>query len=316
MYTPEFITLKVIQLLRAMRGSQAETEPLQVFLNVSEITELSLRDHALTTDEIINLCRALQVNKTLISLDLGLCRLDYAAAFYLERLLEANTPLMSLNLERNPLCVAGANLLAQGLKRNNRLQILNLRQTQICSAGAEHLAAALIINKTLRSLDLGLNGISKRTGEYFAKALKVNISLLSLNLEDNQLGCDGIKPLVEACIHNQVLAVLYLGANQIKDKGADALLEVVNFMLKQSILRSFVVNVAQNCISDEKLFLLQSALAAHKAAHKAYIDNIKSVVQLHLPVNIASLTVDYLGTESYSMNEEGHCQRGLKRKIF
>lgn len=307
---PDFVTTRVLQLLWAMRGNNASIKALQLFLKESDITKLSLRGHRLMTDDTTNLCRALKVNDTVIHLDLGLCCIDVAGAFYLQRLLEANTSLRSLDLERNPLCAAGANLLAEGLKRNTMLQRLNLRQNQIGSVGANHLAVALVFNKKLISLNLALNGISQGSGRHLANALKENHTLSSLNLEDNQLGCLGIESLTKVLKENPTLTWLHVGSNQMKDDGAQALIEVLQDRTNHCIQRPFVIHVTRNLISSDKLKALQAALALHEA----YLQNIGVALQPYFPVDVATLTIDYLsGKEWCEVRLEEHCQRSLKR---
>jgi Ran GTPase-activating protein (RanGAP) involved in mRNA processing and transport len=115
------------------------------------------------------LASALQVNKTLTTLHIGVNNLGAEVGKALATALQVNKTLTTLNLDNN-------NLGAEGVKA---------------------LAAALQVNKTLTTLSLYGNNLGAEIGKALAAALQVNKTLTTLSLYDNDLG-DGGSIILEA----------------------------------------------------------------------------------------------------------------------
>lgn len=123
----------------------------------------------------------------------------------------------------------GALALAYVLKENNTLMNLEISRCQITPEGAERIARALKVSQ-LRTLDFSHNPIGKRGVLALAGALKVNTVLIKLDISDCDVDDDACEAIVDALTFNfkSGLMILRLKNNLITDKGAQALLDLLD----------------------------------------------------------------------------------------
>jgi Ran GTPase-activating protein (RanGAP) involved in mRNA processing and transport len=148
--------------------------------------------------------------------------------------LQLNPTLLRLNLRNCALNHCGAEAIAEALKGNSVLQKLELWHTRIGGSGAAAIADALRVNSVLQDLGLGYNRIGDSGAAAIAEALKVNSSLQKLELGDNRIGDSGAAAIAEALKVNSVLQKLGLSYNKIGDSGDVALARA---LMQHSTLR-------------------------------------------------------------------------------
>uniref|UniRef100_G1TTF6 NLR family CARD domain containing 3 n=1 Tax=Oryctolagus cuniculus TaxID=9986 RepID=G1TTF6_RABIT len=149
------------------------------------------------------------------------------AARALGRALQLNRSLTSLDLQENAIGDEGASAVAGSLKVNTALTALYLQVASIGTRGAQALGEALAVNRTLEILDLRGNAIGVAGAKALAKALKVNSSLRRLNLQENSLGMDGAICVATALSGNHGLQHINLQGNQIGESGARMISEAI-----------------------------------------------------------------------------------------
>lgn len=133
-------------------------------------------------------------------------------------MLEVNTTLLTLDLWGNKICDEGAGLLADALTVNDALTSLNIRYNHVEKDGAEAFAAALKQNLVLQTLDLWGNKVGGEGAALLADALHHNRSLTDLNLRGNEIDDKGAEQMATALQVNRGLTTLDLSSNLITDK--------------------------------------------------------------------------------------------------
>ncbi|CAF1353668.1 unnamed protein product [Rotaria sordida] len=195
-----------------------------------------------------HLANALEYNKTLTILNLNSNLIDSQGAQHLANALEHNNILTILDLHYNQIGDQGAKCLANALQHNNILTKLNLISNGISSQGAQYLASALEHNNTLTTLKLDSNEIDDQGAQHLANALEHNNVTQSPSycfsesivhslfftdthhiepiLKQNRRSRSQ-KQLVDALQHNNTLTTLNLNSNQICNKAAQHLINVL-----------------------------------------------------------------------------------------
>jgi len=226
-------------------------------LTLSECTELNLdglaegiRDHKRLTllelcgngiRDIGALCQALQINKTIVELDLSRNLLSTChglgdflrATSSLKRLtldnnqmgeylgdwcgaLAGNSSLLFLSLENNG--ISSSVELAEGLRSNTRLVDLNLS----CNFLRDVDCLAKVV--ALRSCALGALHLADNQLESCAslgKALATNIKLSTLVLDNNNVLTHGLQELLQGIVDGDNLEVLCIEDNAFNDTDLD-----------------------------------------------------------------------------------------------
>jgi len=134
--------------------------------------------------------------------------LDHDGIAMLALALNKNRTLRELYLGLNVIGRVGACSLANVLKRNTSICLLDLSGCQIGDEGVEALANMLHSNSTLSSINLRLNNVNDSGAVNIANALKVNKDLVYLDLRVNNLAERGAQVLIEAVKQNQYIQYL------------------------------------------------------------------------------------------------------------
>ncbi|CAF0945032.1 unnamed protein product [Didymodactylos carnosus] len=192
------------------------------------------------------IAKVLEVNKTLIQLDLRHNVISDIGGRALAKALKVNGTLTHLDLEDNEMSNRGCEAFAVALKVNKTLTLLNLGRNRISVRGAEALAEALKVNKTLTQLKLESNKISVRGSEMLAEALRLNKTLTQLDLGWNGISDRGSEALAEALKVNKTLTQLGLGWNRIADRGSEVLAEALKLSLNTINLLTYYIMATQD----------------------------------------------------------------------
>jgi len=111
-----------------------------------------------------------------------------ASARVLCRALEVNRHVTSVDLSFNSIGDEGAEAFARLFEVNGVLEIVNLSECAIGDRGGVAIAMALERNSTLTELDLEANCIGPVTGQAFLNTLRINNFLSSLNVDRTRIG--------------------------------------------------------------------------------------------------------------------------------
>jgi hypothetical protein len=202
------------------------------------------------------LYEALRSSKADVDLSSKSLGLHYRCAIIVSVGLQLNPTLLRLNLQCNHFGNSDAAAIAEALKVNSSLQQLNLNQNDIGASGAEAIAKALKVNNSgLQQLNLRYNHIGDSGAAALAKALKVYSSLQDLSLRENEIGASGAASVTQALMRHSTLRRLDLLGNDIGDSGAMA--------IEESLERSFL-GLAQNVNTCFPEVLLRTSLLTNK----------------------------------------------------
>ncbi|KAJ3121023.1 hypothetical protein HK098_004063 [Nowakowskiella sp. JEL0407] len=127
---------------------------------------------------------SLSIKKVYITLENNLT--DRGAGAF-GRALEINWSLLSLDLQSNSIADEGVKEICKGIKANATLVELILRNNLIGDSGAASLSSALVFNSTLITLDLSENNIGEKGAMSIYSGLESNRGLQNLNLKKNNI---------------------------------------------------------------------------------------------------------------------------------
>ena len=127
--------------------------------------------------------------------------------------INVNKSLVKLDISCIRISDDGAVDMGDCLKNNNSLKELNMSSSNINSEGGKKLAEALKVNTSLEKLDISSNSISDDGAVAMGNCLKNNNSLKELNMSDNKINSEGGKKLAEALKVNTSLEKLYIKGN-------------------------------------------------------------------------------------------------------
>ena len=120
-----------------------------------------------------------------------LCRnIGHSGACSLAKALEVNKSITTIDLSYNQIGDLGASSLAKALEVNNSVTAIDLSRNQIGNPGAASLAKALEVNKNLLTIDLYCNHIGESGISLLGKALEVNKTITEISLGDNRIGAE------------------------------------------------------------------------------------------------------------------------------
>jgi len=195
------------------------------------VTTLNLRWNWLGEAGAARLAGALELNNTLIDLDLWKNDVGPGAAAALRDALRHNQSLERLSLWGNRLRDVGVVQLSKGLAENSSLLRLDVADNHVGPEGIEALARALQSPTTaLTQLSCGLNPLSAVRG---AKALAAALAaptcrLQVLHADGNLVADAGAAALAAALADNTSLTELNLASNKIAAPGADAVADALD----------------------------------------------------------------------------------------
>eukprot|EP00808_Paulinella_micropora_P020740 g14005.t1 len=229
---------------------------LTEFLAKYENTCLHLHLGCLYSSGASAVARGLQVNSTIVRIDLSFHKIGDEGVKAISLALLVNRTLDELKLLRNNIGPAGAKAIADMLKVNQTLSRLNLRANQIDDDGAFAIGEALKDRPSACSVDLRCNNLSVASGPVLAavakqrkfpeyrfneisfrffprilygipfRSLREN-KITELDLDAKGLGPAEAAVLAELLKVNRAVQTLNIGANNIGAKGAELIAQAV-----------------------------------------------------------------------------------------
>ena len=176
------------------------------------------------------LAEALRVNTILkeFSMPLPLYFPGDMCAVSLARTLQVNQTLVQIDLANKLTSAVGVRQLVDALMENSTLRDLSLVGNMLEDDSAEILAEYLKANKSLVCLNLGANVITDHGAIFLTESLRRNTSLEFLVLAGNlRFGNPGVLSLCETLKINSTLAKLDLSGSSPDDVGIKSLLKTV-----------------------------------------------------------------------------------------
>lgn len=150
---------------------------------------------------------------------LGAKRLsDFEVEFIVKELM-GDKACPRLFLRESGISPAGARIIAEALQSNLTLQMLFMSENKVGDEGVKHLAAALADDNTsLKELNLARNGITDEGVVHIANMLKSNKTIIRLWLGENEITDKGLSFLCDVLTTaNQTLQVLSLEWNRFRN---------------------------------------------------------------------------------------------------
>lgn len=286
-----------------MPSSLAFKDALQrLSQNDPTLTHLELKEMDLNDQDIFNLCRLLQGNTHLTSLDVSRNAIGHLGARYLA---SCRSQLTALNISSNHIYSYGAAELVCNKKFKHLDVSVNFIQGD---SGALQLADALDQNTTLETLNLAFNDVHLPLAEILAR----HKTLTSLDLGHNRSAI----PLAAILSHNTTLKTLKLAGNQIEAEGAGYLaanttlitldlsrnnvgLEGAESLARSTTLKSLSLSFNQLTSAAAELFARNHSLTHLDLSHN-HIEN-KSAYILAQNATLVSLY-----TKGNAINKRGN----------
>ncbi len=190
-----------------------------------KLSVLLLQNNLLKAKGFLQLATSLQSNSSLIQLNLSNNHIgsdsleEQLNAFTQFSVVLSNTSstITSLNLSKNGLeYVEVLEILASALEKNTTLKMLDLSENKLHDLGSKAISKFLESPSTsIQTLILSEAGIGDSGAIALSLALATNQSILKLYLQNNHLGQECGKILVEILSKNSTLELLELKGNQI-----------------------------------------------------------------------------------------------------
>jgi Ran GTPase-activating protein (RanGAP) involved in mRNA processing and transport len=165
-----------------------------------------------------------------------------------------------LDLNHNIITAEGARLIANVLNQNNSLKILRFWHNHLLDAGANYITEALCSNNALTFLCL-----TDACASNIARMLKENRTLNIFYLNNNGIGDEGMKLLMNSLCYNETLTQLYLHNNAITNQSNNSIEKVFNHNHTLQLL-----TLGDNQFSEQGKTYLRN-LAREKGNFKFYV---------------------------------------------
>ena len=183
-------------------------------------------------DGLLHLCQALTTNTSVVELNLSKCSLHKDCGPALCKMLETNKTVTSIDLSYNPnIADRALDCIAGGMRKNRSLKCLYLHYCNIYNAVMTNLVKLLMVNDSLEELGLSGNVVSSKAAHGLIEMLKHHSKLKKLTLSDCELTHETLKSLPSAIEVNTTLEELDLSHN---DDLADTALVALGESLKKN----------------------------------------------------------------------------------
>eukprot|EP01051_Picozoa_sp_SAG22_P009782 SAG22_NODE_840_length_6896_cov_3.900103_3_plen_805_part_00 len=242
--------------------------PVSAFIKSMGQNKVSLRHYLLGEQGAIAVAESLQLNSTIVSLDLSDTWLGVEGAEHVSEALKDNVEMEYLDVSDNRLGFKGGLAMASLLRENGTLKDVCLSGNKLCDRVAVEVSNALTKNSTLTRLDLSRNDIADKGGAAIGEMLLSNGELKDVDLSWNNILAKGGKKLVESINYNKTLTVLDLGWNGIGDE-AGAMLEAA--LKDNDVLRH--LDLSNNRLSSSAAAAIANGVKDNKGLVSLVVDH-------------------------------------------
>jgi len=184
------------------------------------------------------LADVLELNRSLIHLDLRCCQLSSKSMQTIARRLESNQHLKYLNLHDNLIESREISSLARMLLKNRRIEELDLGANHIQDYDVSVLYPSLCLHPALRSLDISCNKFGNEAAGIIAGMLsggRNRSKITNLSLRGNHIYHDGIILIFKALESNRFLSSLDLAYTYMNDSCLPVMLAMLT--INRTLLR-------------------------------------------------------------------------------
>lgn len=206
-------------------GNEGGMAVAEMLYSNGALQSLDIGNCDIGTETLIALATVMRTNSTLQHLNIENARVfsrQEDSTYHLCRMLQANRTLASLNLGKHKVVDFGAALLAEHIEGNRSLFALTLRSNKIAGVGGRALATLLTRECSLETLDLDDNAIGDEGALAMAEALRVNKTLRILTLRNNSIGDAGLAAIAGALEESGTIMQLALWGNHFGAKAKAA----------------------------------------------------------------------------------------------
>ncbi|KAJ3382497.1 hypothetical protein HDU84_004247 [Entophlyctis sp. JEL0112] len=247
------------------KGAQAIASVLE---NNTSIARLDLTNNWIESGGAF-IGRSLQINRTLVFLNLSDNKLGLLGGLEMAEMLGYNGTLKTLILKGNDFGDKEAIHISEGLKQNSSLQVLDLSHNRIGDLGAVALGTGIAQNDGLKELNLGWNQIRVRGASGFFATLKDNLTLASLNMQDNGI-CDSPQPVALFISKSSVISNLNLSRTHMNDASLVAIARAA----EQSYTLT-EIDVSGNSVGDIGVLALFKAVATSNSIKRVVLRGVR-----------------------------------------
>ncbi|XP_013383646.1 leucine-rich repeat-containing protein 74B [Lingula anatina] len=234
--------------------------PMTAILKYLNKDIMKLRHRAMGIEAAEALAAALEINTTIVHLDLEGNKLEAPGALVMSQVLVYNQFITHVNLAKNNMGAAHPTIrasvpLSEVMKRNMEIKHLNLSDNNFTEEDAKYFALGIEGNDQITELDLSNNHFQEKGAQYIGKALGENRSIERLNLSWNHIRRRGAVSICRALQKNKTLVYLDLSWNGLGYEGSLALGQVLkrNRWLKE-------LNISNNRISHRAAEFIANGL--------------------------------------------------------
>ncbi|KAK7494099.1 hypothetical protein BaRGS_00014572 [Batillaria attramentaria] len=208
---------------KALKGGMYFAQALQVN---TTLLHLDLADSDLRTESVIALATVLMHNHTLKALNVSrpiLFTVMEDTTVHYAKMLKVNKGLQELHLQKYDMRDYGMTRLSETLVENSKLTYLDLSCNRITRDGVKELAKVLKLNTPLETLDLGYNRLEDDGAMHLAEVLGTfNNTLKCLVIVSNNIGSAGLCAIADALKTNFSLTNIYIWGNRLETRACIA----------------------------------------------------------------------------------------------
>ena len=224
--------LQEIKIWNSKMSSTALTEMLHAIECNLVFYKLDFSNCVLQDDDTRTIGMILKSSKSIQELILTQSRVSDVGAQILAEAVEVNATLLLLDVFGNPISDVGALAISKCLRHNKHLQCLNLSNTNISSKGIGYLAESVRMNNTLLRIGLVQNmysvcgNLTDDTLQAIIKCLETNNTLQQINIPWNMLNMlnsDSIRKYLKAVETSRALQKFNISMLQLSYDNAIAI---------------------------------------------------------------------------------------------
>lgn len=228
------------------------------------IIKIHLDENEMSNKNILEIFRAIKVNKTLIDITVENNEADDECVNILTEAIKINKCIRNVNLYGNDITDKGMIQLSKTIQHSN-LQSLNVSFNKMTDEGAIALFNAVKFNDTLTSLEVGICRMTSQGLRTLTDCIKYNKNITYLNIEGNEQHDDiiGILAIIDSLKYNDSITEMNMGLCGLDDECATALAETIK--INKTIID---LDLEFNKIQDDGVLSLAEAMKHNKSIKK------------------------------------------------